>query len=388
MANRFQIGEFWLSIPRNSGYWCVTWFDRKTRQTRRRSLRTKDFDRAKELLAEHHIKHRTLKKASPDSVSLGEILGRYYEGHAAHLKSSDAAKNAIKRILTHSPGITVAEFNHETQERFISHLREEGLTNGTITRYMVVIRAALNYAYKRDQLDRVPFVMTAGQGGKRERILTLEEAAALWNAVDREHVGMYLMLAFTTLARPEAILELEWSQVDMRNRIINLNQEGREQTNKYRPTVPICNTLARYLVPSESPRVIGRELKSIKRQFRTIAQRAGLSGVTPYTLRHTMASELRARKVHAWELAGFMGHRIAGITETYAKYDPGYLADASRAIDAYFDELTPLLRSSCVAFTLRSREVEPVKPLKIVVGHVGFEPTTPSPPETGKPHKD
>ena len=34
-----------------------------------------------------------------------------------------------------------------------------------------------------------------------------------------------------------------------------------------------------------------------------------------------------------------LGHKTAGISETYAKYDPTYLGNAAAAIDAYFADL-------------------------------------------------
>ena len=58
-------------------------------------------------------------------------------------------------------------------------------------------------------------------------------------------------------------------------------------------------------------------------------KRAGLSpDVSPYTLRHTMATELRKRGVPAWEVAGLLGHKAGSYrtTEIYAKFGPDYLA--------------------------------------------------------------
>lgn len=54
---------------------------------------------------------------------------------------------------------------------------------------------------------------------------------------------MYLLLAFNTLARPEAILELKKFQGDLQHRLIMLNPPGREQTKNRRPTVPITEVL-------------------------------------------------------------------------------------------------------------------------------------------------
>ncbi|MEE4378229.1 MAG: hypothetical protein V2J55_12075 [Candidatus Competibacteraceae bacterium] len=68
--------------------------------------------------------------------------------------------------------------------------------------------------------------------------------------------------------------------------------------------------------------------------------------MTPYSLRHTLTRWLRSQSVPAWEVAAQLGHRAPGTstTEIYAPFDPAYLTQAVRAIDAYFT----ILRDNCV----------------------------------------
>ena len=99
--------------------------------------------------------------------------------------------------------------------------------------------------------------------------------------------------------------------------------------------------------------------------------------VTPYTVRYTVAAEMRRRGVPVWEVAGFLGHSSGyKTTERYAKFGPDHLGGAVRAIDAYFAELRaagtrlqipakPALRISCV----------PARPWKVVEPS-GIEPLT------------
>ena len=46
-------------------------------------------------------------------------------------------------------------------------------------------------------------------------------------------------MAFATAARPGAIRELQWSQVDLTRGLVYLNPEGRQQTDKHRTIVPL-----------------------------------------------------------------------------------------------------------------------------------------------------
>ena len=93
----------------------------------------------------------------------------------------------------------------------------------------------------------------------------------------------------------------------------------------------------------------GKPIKSVKKAFQRIRERTGLGpDLVPYTIRHTMATELRKRGVPAWEVAGFLGHKSEGITERYAKFSPDYLSQARRSIDDYFVELQPYITRTLV----------------------------------------
>jgi len=341
-----QIGQYWLSKRSGSGAWCRTWFDAETRQTKRASIGTADFQQAQLILAKWVVVNDQPKKVQSSEMQLDTVMVRYYENHAKHLRSGDSARYALKKWSDHFGEAMVSELTLEEQEKFVLSLTGQGCSPGYIGRILNVGKAALNRAYRNGEMESIPFIITGSKGQERTRLLTLEESAALFDAAKEEHTLMYLMLAFNTLARPEAILELKRFQVDFDNRLIHLNPPGREQTKKRRPTVPISNALMPWLQSVQNESIVswrGKPIKSIKKAFRRTRERAGLdSDVVPYTIRHTMATVLRKKKVSGWEVAGMLGHKTEGITERYAKYDPGYRDPAVKAIDKYFKELQPL----------------------------------------------
>ena len=92
-----------------------------------------------------------------------------------------------------------------------------------------------------------------------------------------------------------------------------------------------------------------RPIDSIKTTWRKVRANAGLDkNVVPYTIRHTIATELRRRGVLEWECQGFMGHRSGGVTERYAKYQPDHLSAAVKAIDAYCADLSAVAKTPIV----------------------------------------
>ena len=97
-----------------------------------------------------------------------------------------------------------------------------GLATANIRRILSVGQAALNRAYREGEITAVPQILLslAPQAEARERLLTIDEARALFAGANEPHQFLYLMLAFATAARPAAILELTTFQVDSEARLI------------------------------------------------------------------------------------------------------------------------------------------------------------------------
>lgn len=342
---RFQIGEYWLS-QRGKIYY-ATRFNPKTRQTDRTSLRCTDFEEAKEKLAAYVTLFGTMKKESKDDVPISKLFARYYEHHAKAIRSADVTLRALNKWIDYYNDATVAELTPERQRGFIADLRSHNLSDGYIKRTITAGKAALNYAYKNQEIDSVPYIMSVPDSEPADRVITMRETAKLFNAVkpgDKDF--MYLMIAYNTLARPEAILDLAPSQIDLNDRLINLLVPGTKQTKKRRPTLPITNTLLPWLQACDGETFVnyhGRKIANNKKAFGKLCERAHVRGITRKTIRHTMATEMRRRGVDIWEVEGWLGHRLPSTSERYAKYAPDYLSQGTKAIDDYFNELQKLV---------------------------------------------
>lgn len=352
-----QIGDYWLSQNRH-GVWCRTWYDPTTRHVRVASLGTRDFESAILRLAEWIVLHDRITRADPTDLPVAVVLDRYYEHHGSKIASADATKRAVAQLKAFYGDASVAGLTLDRQGQFERELLEAGKAPAYIGRIQTVLKAALRRAYKNQEITHVPYIRVLGSNAQRERVLTLEECAALFNAAPPEHLFRFLLLAFNTLSRPGALLDLQPFQADLGRRRLNLNPPGRAQTKKFRPVVPITDTLLPwlrewrdlpyYVHTAKAPRA---PLSSIKTAWRKLRRRAGLGpDVDPYTIRHTMASEMRRRSVPKWEVEGWLGHD-GGTTDIYAKFDPDYLAQGARAIDAFFAELAPLVDRRLVLHT-------------------------------------
>ena len=242
-----QVAKYWLSKRRRSAMWYRTYFDAESRQTKRASLGTSDFQEAQALLIQWVAAHAERRNERAEDVALEEIFIAYYQNHARHLTSADQARHALAKWTDFFAGASVTDVTPRKQEVFVQWMRDAGCSDGYIARILAIGRAALNRAYKPQEIQYVPFIMSVPGGEPRERRLRLVEAAALFDATDLEHLLIYLMVAFNTLARPKAILELKRFQVNLEDRLIEFNPPGRRQTKKYRPAIPITRTLYPWL---------------------------------------------------------------------------------------------------------------------------------------------
>jgi integrase len=348
-----QIGDFWLSQRPGSKQWCRTWYDAGTRQTKRASLGTDDFQEGKLKLWEWFAKNGKVEKQKAQEASLDMVLVRYWQQHGSELKSAEMTKIALGLWSDFFGACAVSEVTADQQRKFVASLKAGGKngprSDGYVKRILTVGKAALSRAYKEGEIESVPYILPGEDGPPRDRVLTVKDAVALWNACEQPHERRFLVLAYATLARPEAILDFERSYVDFDRWLFAQNAPGRKQTKKYRPTIPVAACLRPWLENApEGPLVAwrGKKIASFKTAWRKLRERAKLpADVVPKTIRHTMATELRAANVPEAEIQGFLGHRaFGGKTEVYAKYRPDYLGEATAAIDAYVARV----RASCV----------------------------------------
>lgn len=180
----------------------------------------------------------------------------------------------------------------------------------------------------------------------RKRWLTPEELAALLNATKSPHIRLFILLGITTGARPDAILDLKWDAIDFNAKRIHLNPNGRAQTSKHRPVMPLQDVLWTELQQAwenemelaqvwrsrskgrpTSGYVVsygGYPLGSIKKAFARAVEAAGLDrDVVPYTLRHTAASWLAQGAFRWWKSQPFSAIAIRGwLSGTMSTFTP------------------------------------------------------------------
>ena len=223
--------------------------------------------------------------------------------------------------------------------------------NGTIRLELQRLRACFRHMVERVEpreqrltQDQIPYVELPPESPPRERVLDEDEVAIIrevcpdlvLNGLGRRpsnrlsRVGRFAMIALETAQRKTAILELKWDQVDLENNKIHFNPEGRTQTNKKRPTVPISPILRPVLERAKEEAYNAYVLDKPTGIHDAVAQLAkslDIPGLHPHVFRHTWATRAVARGVPLIKVALFLGDTVKTVEKNYAHLQPDYLED-------------------------------------------------------------
>lgn len=226
---------------------------------------------------------------------------------------------------------------------YTARRRKAGKSDGSIHTELGHLRTVLKWAEKRRLIQRAPDIDRPKKPAPKDRYLTKDEARTILAAAALPHVRLAIHLMLATAARISAILELPWSRVDFKRRLIYLTDPDDKTPRKGRATVPINDTLFAALVAAKgealSDYVVewgGQQVRSIKRSIETAARLAGLADVSPHVFRHTAAVWMAEAGVPLTEIAQYLGHSTPAITyRVYSRYSPDHLRGAAKALDVY-----------------------------------------------------
>lgn len=287
-------------------------------------------------LAEARARELWRLRCQPASERIADLWPPY----AADRKASVARKDRFDDIwkplepfFGHKLGKAITRDDckayHQARKR-------EGRSNSTIRTELEFLRACLRWHYGKD----APAIWLPPPSKPRERYLTKPQANELLAHIEAPHVRLFVELALATGARMSALLDLQWSQVDMDRGIADLNPAGREITNKRRTIVPLTEramtalrearvaALTDYVIEyAEAP------VKSVRKAIDSAARRSGIP-CSPHVLRHSAGVWAAEAGRSMDEIAQFLGHTTTAITSrVYARFSPEYQRGVSRALE-------------------------------------------------------
>jgi len=360
--------------------WYILWYEHG--RERKKSTGTRNRIEADQALTKHNVeKDQPVDIVSSTKRNIADVLAAYADEQAVHVVSRVTIGFNIKSLIPfwgHRPVSDVRPVLCREYLKYRKELaRKEGKTasDGTISRELGVLSAAIRHDYKQGRLALPIPVWKPAPSTPKDRWLTREEVVRLlktararqrpnakkggkrMHSFSRWHLSFFILMALYTAARKEALLTLQWSQVDLERGIIDLNKAGEKITNKRRAIVPIPRRLMTFLRIAKSRasencadkyviNYYGRPVLRIDQSFRRVVADAGLKDVTPHTLRHTAATWMAQAGVPLWVIAKYLGHSSSRTTErVYAHHNPSFLMEAKEALERR-PEMRKLVSSS------------------------------------------
>ncbi|MEO6433849.1 MAG: hypothetical protein ABIO29_07735, partial [Sphingomicrobium sp.] len=189
------------------------------------------------------------------------LIAEWLKFHVSHLAAPDRYRysaghlrtffNDERRLGRLGDKVMVKDLTPEIQARFREWRSASGVCGHTVSRDVAALRGALTWAWKHQRIPKPPpFIADVPfhtRGQPRDRVLSPQEVAAIIDACagrpDREHLIRFIVIELGTAGRPQAVLELEHSNIDLERNLINPNHPGRTHARKRRAIVPMAKAV-------------------------------------------------------------------------------------------------------------------------------------------------
>lgn len=354
----YTVGDYWLATRQESPFYQICWYDAEARTARHRSSGCRDLEDAKAVLHRFVDEERAKGKQAPEEALAVPLLMLYWEERGRRAIGSAQIASSLRQFIAFlkqdaaTIGVTVAGLTKDVFTRFISwrsgpheyrltwqgkeycHV-SPGVKGESIKRNLEDVRAALNHHEAHGRLAIAPKVRSVDDDTRsppRDVTLSLKQLGAIVGyALSDLDALRWILAMVATGARPDAVLR--WiPAAQMKRDLFDTHPAGAPQTKKRNAVVPVIDGFRPWLdawAAYPHPMV-----RSRKRWWRTM--RAALclpANIVPKTIRHTIATELRAMGVPQSDVEGLLGHLMSNrTTAVYAKYDPTRLSAAKQAL--------------------------------------------------------
>jgi integrase len=297
------------------------------------------------------------KERDIEEIKIADVLTIYLEDRGDAISRRSELEERLGRLNEFWGAKTLAEISGETCGAYVA-LR--GTASGA-RRDLEDLRAAIGHHAEEGFHRGFVRVSLPPKGLPRDRWLTRSEAAKLlwacWSTRETQraiptvkfplrHIARFILIGLYTGTRAAAIAASAPARaegrayVDLERGVFYRLAIGKRVTNKRQPPVHLPPQLLSHmrrwarigLAGEYFVTWHGKPVRSVKKGFAQAVTRAGLSGVTPHTLRHTAATWLMQNGVPIWEAAGFLGMSPEMLARVYGHHHPDHLRNAAGKI--------------------------------------------------------
>ena len=287
--------------------------------------------------------------------TFGFLAGEYLERHAAHKKSGDEDRRIIEKDLLPALGnCHLSEIGRRDVLRLVNGVKDRGapiMANRTLT----LIRTIFNFGIHQAIIESNP---TAGirlpsREHRRERVLSEEEIAVLWERLEHTGINETICLVFRmiliTAQRPGEVAGAEWRDIDLATGWWTIPTEKSKNGLTHR--VPLsamalelirrCSPENTHLFPAPRTPSLPIGINYLSHALRLKRDALGMEHFTPHDLRRTAASRMASMGIPRLVISKVLNHVERGITAVYDRH--GYDREKRAALDAWAERLADII---------------------------------------------
>ena len=257
-------------------------------------------------------------------TAFSEIFIRDYAMTAKRSWKTDASR--MKVLNEFFMNKELREITPLTVERFRKSRLKSGNTKSTTNRYLALLKVMFTTAIQENYTEENPASRVKFYSEKdtmRTRVLEEGEEEEKLMEASSDALRPILVVALHTGMRKGEILNLKWSQVDLKARIIRVEKTKSGKVRHIPINDAVFNELNRLRkMDGQSPFVFFnpetmKPYIDVKKGFGGVCRRARISGLRFHDLRHTFATRLISTGADIETVRDLLGHHSIIVTQRY-----------------------------------------------------------------------
>ena len=276
-----------------------------------------------------------------------ELCEKFEEYAVNNRKNYAKDKGMVTRFKNFYGNCLLSDFDTFSVERYRTKRRNAKKKPATINKEVGILRRMFNIAMDNSWMSKNPalkrHVKPMPVENTEKRIITPAEERKLLAACTGEcaYLKPIIICALHSGMRKSEILNLEWKNVDLDNRIITILI----QKNRKKSYIPMSETLTRELTKLYQQKsskyvfvnpITNLPYVNIRNNYNKILTQAGITDFTFHSLRHTACTRLLEQGVPVDVVKEIMRHSNVEITlEVYNHINQSRKFEAIKALESY-----------------------------------------------------
>ena len=340
MGSLYKRGRIW---------WIKYYRNGKPIRATSRSRKLRDA-RALLRIREAATKSLNFSDMEPDRVRFEEIADDFLNDYRANNRKSFvwAQRRTEQHLKPFFAGLRVTEITTERVRAYRAKREAEGASNGSVNRELAALKRMFNLAAATTppKVIHVPYIPMLRESNVRKGFFEHSEYVALRRELP-EHLKPILTFGYYTGARLGEILNLNWRQVDVTGRAVNLDPGTTKNDQPRR--IPLVSELVN--VFKKLKRVSdhncadgefvftrkGKRIRTFYVAWGSACRRAGVKGRLFHDLRRTAVRNMIRAGVPERVAMLISGHKTRSIFDRYNIVSERDLQEAARRLDKFLN---------------------------------------------------